>query len=397
MTQPDPMPPPTARPPSTATTLLPPPDATTAPTTNLPPAPAPRHLPDGIVIGGWRITTRRRPIAGDAQLTAIGAALGIGGGAAAAAGGSGGSAAAEPPKPPSAPIALPEILFADSVLLLEHQATGAQLRFTAVDALREWRAEDLPPARVGAADAWQRARREEIARQGAVVLSYDWTFTTPYRGSTRVVVGPPGGDGDADGDDGNAADVGGAAAAATGAAAAAAAAPPSQPSWRPSPSRTIDRALLSSRADPILYYADVPLYESELDDNGAATLSAKVRVMPRCWLVLLRLFVRVDGRLSRLRESRVYCRFDALGEPGVVVRETRHHEGDSEALRAAGVAATVAGGAGGAFADGDSAAAAFGAIAPTCMRLYETEELVLEDEGGGGDGGGDGAVAAGGV
>jgi type 2A phosphatase activator TIP41 len=151
-------------------------------------------------------------------------------------------------------------------------------------------------------------------------------------------------------------------------------APP--PAWRPS-SRAIDRALLSSRADPILYYADVPLYESELDDNGVAALSAKVRVMPRCWLVLLRLFVRVDGRLARLRETRVYCRFDGP-EASVVVRETRHHEGDSAALRAAGVAATVAGGAGGAFADGDSAAAAFGAIAPTCMRLFETEELVLD-------------------
>jgi type 2A phosphatase activator TIP41 len=318
-------------------------------------------LPDGIVIGGWRITTRRRPIAGDAQLTAIGAALGIGGGSGGNDAADASSTPSEQPKP-TVPISLPEILFADSVLQLEHQATGAQLRFAAVDALRQWRAEDLPPVSVGAADAWQRARREEIARQGAVVLSYDWTFTTPYRGSTVVPV----------------VNGGVAGAEATPQEAPPTPTPPS--TWQPCTSRTIDRALLSSRADPILYYADVPLYESELDDNGAVALSAKVRVMPRCWLVLLRLFVRVDNRLARLRECRIYCRFDAQGEPGVVVRETRHHEGDSEALRAAGVAATVAGGAGGAFADGDSAAAAFGAIAPTCMRLYETEELVLGGE-----------------
>ena len=37
----------------------------------------------------------------------------------------------------------------------------------------------------------------------------------------------------------------------------------------------MDRALLTSR-DPILFYDDVPLYESELDDNGASQLSVKV-------------------------------------------------------------------------------------------------------------------------
>jgi type 2A phosphatase activator TIP41 len=347
----------------------PPPDDATTTTAFLPPAPTPRHLPDGIVIGGWRITTRRRPIAGDAQLTAIATALGIGGGAEAAAPAGSDATTTTPTQQKTLPVSLPEILFADSVLLLEHQETGAQLRFAAVDALKEWRREDLPPARVGAADAWQRARREEIARQGAVVLSYDWTFTTPYRGSTTGVGGGGGGGEEEQAErqeqqqqqeqqpDG--------------------ATTTTTTTWRPTTTRTIDRHLLSSRADPILYYADVPLYESELDDNGAVSLSAKVRVMPRCWLVLLRLFVRVDGRLARLRETRVYCRFDSRGEPGVVVRETRHHEGDGVALRAAGVAAAVAGGAGGAFADGDSAAATFGAVAPACMKLFETEELVL--------------------
>jgi type 2A phosphatase activator TIP41 len=37
-------------------------------------------------------------------------------------------------------------------------------------------------------------------------------------------------------------------------------------------------------------------------------LPLQVRVMPRCWLVLLRLWLRVDGSLVRLREVRHFCR-----------------------------------------------------------------------------------------
>lgn len=105
-------------------------------------------------------------------------------------------------------------------------------------------------------------------------------------------------------------------------------------------------ALLRAR-DPIQFYAEVPLYESELDDNGSSQLSVKVtmptfsllhvvakalchfavtrwpecarlkdisldsgqqvRVMPSCWFVLLRFFLRVDGTLVRLREARFFC------------------------------------------------------------------------------------------
>lgn len=42
----------------------------------------------------------------------------------------------------------------------------------------------------------------------------------------------------------------------------------------------MDRSALMAR-DPILYYDEVPLYESELDDNGASQLSVKVRTSRR--------------------------------------------------------------------------------------------------------------------
>lgn len=37
----------------------------------------------------------------------------------------------------------------------------------------------------------------------------------------------------------------------------------------------VDKSLLLQR-DPILFFDEVPLYESELDDNGASQLSVKV-------------------------------------------------------------------------------------------------------------------------
>lgn len=60
---------------------------------------------------------------------------------------------------------------------------------------------------------------------------------------------------------------------------------------------------------PLRLRPQLPLYESDLDDNGVCALTVKLRVMPRCWLVLLRLWVRVDGSMVRLRETRLFCRW----------------------------------------------------------------------------------------
>lgn len=80
--------------------------------------------------------------------------------------------------------------------------------------------------------------------------------------------------------------------------------------------------------------------------------------MARCWFVLLRFWLRVDGVLVRLREARLCGRFargphmrqaessqapsrggadSAQGESELdVTRETRHSEGTFAELRAAG-------------------------------------------------------------
>ena len=60
----------------------------------------------------------------------------------------------------------------------------------------------------------------------------------------------------------------------------------------------------------------------------------QVRVMPRCWLVLLRFWLRVDKVLVRLRETRYFC--DAGSAPTTVLREVKHSEGTFAELRAGG-------------------------------------------------------------
>ncbi len=65
------------------------------------------------------------------------------------------------------------------------------------------------------------------------------------------------------------------------------------------------------RRDPILFNDDVILYESELDDNGISMLSVKFRVMEQRMLLLCRLYMRLDGVVVRVRDTRVYVDFAA--------------------------------------------------------------------------------------
>lgn len=287
----------------------------------------PKLLPDGsgIHIGGWCIRACKAPIIGEGKIEEYTRELGN-------------------------VLTVPEMLFGDSSVDLTHEASGWSISFNALDALRGWRAENLPSLKVKVAQAWQEARREEISRQEALVLEYDWTYTTPYQG-TLAHAGAAG-----------ACDGGGAAAAAAAAAgpsgqqgaaqaqaqvqekqpqqaphseasgtssggassacqpqqqpppnhqpsSSSSTAPPPLPLWAPT-SEQLDRSLLMAR-DPILFYCDVPLYESELDDNGVAALGVRLRVMPRCWFALLRFWLRVDGCLVRLRETRLMCRWEA--------------------------------------------------------------------------------------
>lgn len=297
-------------------------------------------LSDGLTIHGWTIQTRKAPIVGERDIDAYRAKL-------------------------NNVLSLPEQLFGHSRVTLTHAPTGLVIDFNAFDALHGWQEEGLPPLQVKVASSWQQARQQEIAMQNAVKLEWDWTFTTPYAGSLSQTDAH----GYADSEPTTVAHPGHHPAPL-----------PVNPTWDPyqgpgweETTLQIDRGLLMER-DPILFYDEVPLYESDLDDNGAVQLTVKLRVMPKCWLVLVRFWLRVDGVLVRLREARLFCRYDSPEHAHQIVREVKHFEGTFKELRAAGAPGEV----GSAYGTADSTSEVFAAIAPTGMRCLKIQQLSLQ-------------------
>ena len=80
--------------------------------------------------------------------------------------------------------------------------------------------------------------------------------------------------------------------------------------WQPLPKSQIPFHLLQDTSQPILLYDDIHLFEDDLHDNGESSLNIKIRVMPKCWYVLQRLFVRVDFVCVKCREVRYFCLLD---------------------------------------------------------------------------------------
>ena len=355
----------------------------------------------GISVGGWEIRTSKGPIAGEQACDALRASLG------------------------GAP-ALPEQLYGSSRVEATHAATGVTLSFSAEGALRAWmRAQGKGRSgggeeggaggeagaaaaaaaaaaavtarpKVPAAERWRASRAREIAEHGAPELEYDWTFTCPYGGDVEV------GRKDEEQEDDEAAageneqDRSG---RKKGSRSGKGAGP--KPAWLPTSDR-LDRAALSAR-DPLLLWDEVLLCASELDDCGYSEVGVRIRAMPGRWFAVARCFVRVDGVLVRLLESRVVATFGGGGGGGSggggdgrvvdVLRETRHSEGEFRDLVAAGApgfeSAAAAGGSslagggcgggggGGAYADADSAAQALSAVAPVGVTRFVTERLAL--------------------
>ena len=67
--------------------------------------------------------------------------------------------------------------------------------------------------------------------------------------------------------------------------------------------------MLRMRDVPILFYDEVLLYQDDLEDCGDVLYEAKLRVMPQCWFLLSRFFLRVDGSVVRIRDTRIFHRF----------------------------------------------------------------------------------------
>nr|CAG4650230.1 EOG090X07SL [Sida crystallina] len=156
---------------------------------------------------------------------------------------------------------LPDMVFPDNILRIQHSDSGVGLEFNALDALKLVNdKEDL--VKVAVAEAWKEARAELNVSQ-KVSHPFDWTFTSDYRGTLL-------------GD------------------------------LKVTPTELrIDMEKLKQK-ERILFFDEIHLYEDELADHGCASCSIKIRAMPSGFFVLLRFYLRVDDVLIRINDTRLY-------------------------------------------------------------------------------------------
>ena len=258
--------------------------------------------------GAFAIATRKLPISKAGPIEAMEAALGI---------------------------PVPEMIFGDNLVSVRHEPTGFAVEFAARDALDAVDKTGRHMLQVAHARDWSRSREgnDDTRAIMEVVRPFDWSYSTTYRGTVRTPgveqqqppapppppPAPPQGAEDGDvaaktqeqeqGEQNN------------GANGSSTSGPLG---FRPT-TKGIPIELLKRR-DPILFFDEVTLYESELDDNGVSVLSAKVRVHERRMLLLCRLFMRLDGVALRVRDTRIYVDFDAEE----ITREYTAREGSFE-------------------------------------------------------------------
>ena len=188
---------------------------------------------------------------------------------------------------------LPDMVFSQNFLQLTRD-NNASITFAPHEALLQVNDhEDL--VHVAGAREWLEARSES-AHLHNIVHPFDWTYTpSDYKGTVSTSV-------------------------------------------RTSETEDrIDYEKLKVR-ERILFYEDLVLYEDELDDNGCSKLSVKIRVMPSGFFCLQRFYLRVDHRLIRVIDTRLYCSAD---QPTVVLREYSERESSIENLRDKGVSASL--------------------------------------------------------
>lgn len=166
-------------------------------------------------------------------------------------------------------IPMPEMIFGDNLVSITHAPSGWSISFTTPEALDAVDKTDRKMLKVAYARDWESTREGTTQKIKEVVKPYDWSYSTEYSGTEEA------------GSSGQKLQDG---------------------------SVAIPLALLQRR-DPILFFDEVVLYESELDDNGISIYSAKLRVHEHRMLLLCRLFMRLDNVIVRIRDTRVYVDF----------------------------------------------------------------------------------------
>jgi type 2A phosphatase activator TIP41 len=80
-------------------------------------------------------------------------------------------------------IAPPEMIFGNNSVEIKHQATGWGIRFTALDALDLVDKTGESMLKVAYSEAWQKMRQQVHEDIKEIVKPFDWTYTTPYKGT----------------------------------------------------------------------------------------------------------------------------------------------------------------------------------------------------------------------
>ncbi|KAL4806971.1 TIP41-like family-domain-containing protein [Aspergillus unguis] len=217
--------------------------------------------PDAITVKDFKISTQKLPILKADPIEAMTKKLGI---------------------------AVPEMIFGDNYVSIEHEKSGWSINFNAFDALDRVDKTGESMLKVAYSKEWQKSR--ETTHEGIkdVVKPFDWSYSTDYKGTVLSTENRN-----------------------------------FQETSTPIPIE------LLKRPDPILFFDEVILYEDELADNGITMLSCKIRVMPGRLLLLSRFFMRLDNVLIRLRDTRVYVDF----EKSEVIREYQAKECEYETVR----------------------------------------------------------------
>ncbi|CAJ0587683.1 unnamed protein product, partial [Mesorhabditis spiculigera] len=180
---------------------------------------------------------------------------------------------------------LPEILFPENAFIVRWKDHPSSLiRFTALEALKRVDTKKLPDIQVASAVSWQESRKSMVEFK-EFAKPFDWTYTTDFSGTQQDIEENP-------------------------------------------TDKKIDYDLLK-RQDPILFYDHNVLFEDELHDHGMAQYSVRVRVMPTCFFVLARFFLRVDQVHVRVWDTRL---FGKEGE-STIIKEWSHREANIDKIQ----------------------------------------------------------------
>jgi len=172
---------------------------------------------------------------------------------------------------------LPEMVFGKNYVNLMHKS-GFSISLNCFDALKAVKHHNVELPKVAFAKDWMNSKQSTLQENALstdinkLVYEYDWTFTSDYTGTIR--------------NENDASDFG-------------------------KPQTTTDKidTEMLKKPDPILFYGDIHLFEDELADNGTALFTVKVRVMPQCFFVLMRYWLRIDHVMFRVNDTRLFHEF----------------------------------------------------------------------------------------